>query len=190
MVHYFMQIDKKTESDFFPDVDDQIVHVLNKLHDKNQKTILIGVSFALLDLFDKFQIPIWDNLMVIETGGMKGRGVELTREELHSRLKEKHIAMNLVSEYGMTELLSQAYLSGDHFQPGPGMRVYMRDISDPLNLLGYEQRGAINVMDLANIDTCSFIATDDVGVVYAQGHFDVLGRLDQSDIRGCNLLYV
>lgn len=190
MVHYFMHINRKPESNFFPEVDEKIVSVLNELGQRNQKTILIGVSFALLDLTERFQIPVWDNLIVIETGGMKGRGVELTREELHARLKEKHAAMNLFSEYGMTELLSQAYLSGDHFQTGPAMRVYMRDISDPLDLLGFEQRGAINVIDLANIDTCAFIATDDVGVVYANGNFDVLGRLDQSDIRGCNLLYV
>ena len=189
MVHYFMHVDKKHESGFFPEINDQLLDVLGKLSDKNQKTILIGVSFALLDLLEKFNVPVWANLHVIETGGMKGRGKEITREELHSRMRKKNPQLMIASEYGMTELLSQAYLLKDHFRPGSMVKIMTRDISDPMNILSFSQRGAINVIDLANLDTCSFIATDDIGIVYEDGSFDVLGRLDLSDVRGCNLLY-
>lgn len=184
-----MHIDKKQESDFFGTVDQNIIKVLQSLKMAQQKTILIGVSFALMDLFDHHNVPVWDRLTIIETGGMKGRGPEITREELHSRLRLHHPELKIASEYGMTELLSQAYLVNDSFQPAPTMKILIRDISDPLNLIPAGKRGAINVIDLANIDTCSFIATDDTGVVYEDGSFDVLGRLDQSDVRGCNLMY-
>ena len=120
---------------------------------------------------------------------MKGRQAEITREELHSRIKANHPQLKLGSEYGMTELLSQAYFLDDHFQPAPTMKVRMRDLSDPLSYAAQGRRGCINIIDLANIDTCSFIATDDIGIAYPDGSFDVLGRLDQADIRGCNLLY-
>ncbi len=190
MVNYFMHVDKKPESGFFPEINDRLLDVLKKLADKNEKTILIGVSFALLDLFEKFNVPVWNNLLVIETGGMKGRGQEITREELHARIRNNHPDLKIASEYGMTELLSQAYLVGEHFKSGPIMRAITRDISDPMNLLSIGQRGAINVIDLANVDTCAFIATDDIGIMYEGGGFDILGRLDQSDLRGCNLLYV
>jgi hypothetical protein len=120
---------------------------------------------------------------------MKGRGREITREEVYQRLRFRKTNMRIGSEYGMTELMSQAYRTGDHFIPGARMRVCIRDISDPLTLIGSHQRGAINVIDLANVDTCSFVATDDIGVAHPDGSFDVLGRLDNSDLRGCNLLY-
>ena len=189
MVDYFMHIDKRPESDFFSAVDQNIIQVLQDLESKHQKTILIGVSFALMDLFENYEVPVWDQLTVIETGGMKGRGPEITREELHGRLKLHHPQLKIGSEYGMTELLSQAYLVADRFQPAPTMKILVRDISDPLSLIAAGKRGAINVIDLANIDSCSFIATDDTGVVFEDGSFDVLGRVDQSDIRGCNLMY-
>lgn len=189
MVHYFMQIGKKSENKFYPDLNDQLVEDLNKLQLKNQRTILLGVSFALLDLFEKYKVPVWENLLIIETGGMKGRQMEITRAELHARLKQNHPDVRIVSEYGMTELTSQAYMRNSLFEAGPAMRVYTRDISDPLNITGYKQRGAINIIDLGNLDTCAFIATDDVGMTYEDGTFDVIGRLDQSEIRGCNLMY-
>jgi len=189
MVHYFMHVEKKKESEFFPRISNQLLEVLEKLSDQNQKTILIGVSFALLDLFEKFDVPVWDNLLVIETGGMKGRGQEITREELHMRMRKKDPAMKIASEFGMTELLSQAYLTENTFKPASTMKIFIRDISDPMTLTSFGQRGAINVIDLANVDTCSFIATDDIGIAYQDGSFDVLGRLDLSDVRGCNLLY-
>lgn len=189
MVHDFMQQGKFPESGFHRESHQEIVDALSDLAAKNQKTILIGVSFALYDLFEKYKIPVWDNLLVMETGGMKGRRAEITRDELHEHMRVQHPALKIASEYGMTELLSQAYMRADHFQPGFSMKVLTRDISDPLQLSRTGQRGAINIIDLANLDTCSFIATDDIGIVYADGSFDVIGRLDQSDVRGCNLMY-
>jgi hypothetical protein len=189
MVHYFMHINKKAESGFYKEIDDNLLSVLNALCQEKQKSILIGVSFALLELFEKYDVPVWDKLMVIETGGMKGRGAEITREELHERMKSKDSHLNIGSEYGMTELMSQAYLIDHHFHPSATMKVLTRDISDPLNLLVPGQRGVINVIDLGNLDSCAFVATDDIGIVHDNGSFDVLGRIDQSDVRGCNLLY-
>jgi len=189
MVHYFMQIKKREENKFYPALNDELIENLNKLKSKNQLTILLGVSFALLDLFEKYRVPVWENLLVIETGGMKGRDMEITRGELYARLKQDHPDIKIGSEYGMTELTSQAYMNESLFKTGPAMRVYTRDISDPLTIIGYKQRGALNIIDLGNLDTCAFIATDDVGMTYENGTFDVIGRLDQSEIRGCNLLY-
>jgi acyl-protein synthetase LuxE len=190
MVHHFMEISNHPENRFFPEVNEEIIDKLGKMRITNTSVILIGVSFALLDLFEHHEVPVWDTLLVIETGGMKGRGIEITREEMYSRLRKGHIRLRIASEYGMTELLSQAYRVDDHFQPGPTMRVLIRDVSDPLRLVKKGQRGVINVIDVANIDTCSFIATDDIGTAFEDGGFDVLGRLDNSDLRGCNLLYV
>lgn len=190
MVHHFMEGSKHPENRFYPQINEEIIASLKSLRHSNTPTILIGVSFALIDLFVRIDVPVWDNLLVIETGGMKGRGKEITRDELYRQLSQHHAELRIASEYGMTELLSQAYRINRHFYGGPTMRVFIRDISDPLRLIGHGQRGVINVIDLANIDTCSFIATDDIGVAYADGGFDVLGRLDNSDLRGCNLLYV
>jgi len=189
MVHFFMQLNANDESHFFSTPNPEIIESLQRLKLKNQRTILIGVSFALLDLFETYKIPVWENLLIMETGGMKGKRQELTRDELYARIRENHADVRIASEYGMTELTSQAYMKDDHFIPGPTMKVFTRDISDPLILNGYQQRGAINIIDLGNLDTCSFIATDDVGISYSDHSFDVLGRIDQSDIRGCNLLY-
>lgn len=190
MVYHFMSLSGNASSGFFPQVNDEIKHSLQVLKERGSPVILIGVSFALLDLYESTDVPVWDRLMVIETGGMKGRGQEITREEMYSRLRRHYPSLQIASEYGMTELLSQAYRTVDHFYPGPTMRVRIRDISDPLKLIGHGQRGVINVIDLANIDSCAFIATDDIGMSFADGGFDVLGRLDNSDLRGCNLLYV
>lgn len=189
MVQYFIQSGYQEESGFFSKVGEPVFSTLESLRMRNQPTVLIGVSFALLDLFEQYQVPIWDTLMVIETGGMKGRGNEITREELYTRMRQHHPELNIASEYGMTELLSQAYKQNDHFTAGPSMRIRVRDISDPLQIVDHGQRGAINVIDLANIDTCSFIATDDIGTSFPDGRFDVLGRMDNSDLRGCNLMY-
>ena len=190
MVHYFMESSNHPNNRFYPEVNNEIIEHLGDLRNTNTRLILIGVSFALLDLFENHNVPVWDNLLVIETGGMKGRGIEITREEMYGRLGKNHAGLRIASEYGMTELFSQAYRVEEHFRPGPTMRVLIRDVSDPLRLVKKGQRGVINVIDLANIDSCSFIATDDVGVAYDEGEFDVLGRLDNSDLRGCNLLYV
>jgi hypothetical protein len=190
MVHYFMQTSNQQEDYFFPQVNDDVIQLLNALRARKNKVILMGVSFGLLDLFENYNVPVWDDLLVLETGGMKGRGLEITRDELYGRIKSNHPELRIGSEYGMTELMSQAYLVDQAFQAGPTMRVSIRDVSDPFILVSSGQRGAINVIDLANIDTCAFIATDDIGYAYPDGRFEVLGRLDNSDLRGCNLLYV
>ena len=189
MVQHFMELSGRADNNFFLKPERTLIKHLLNLYKKRTPTILIGVAFALLDLFEKHEVPVWDNLLVIETGGMKGRGEEITREELHERLRNNHPGLKIASEYGMTELMSQAYMKNEKFYPGPTMRICIRDISDPLRVVDHGQRGAINVIDLANLDTCSFIATDDIGIVYEDGSFDVLGRLDQSEMRGCNLMY-
>ena len=153
------------------------------------KVLLIGVSFAFLDLSEKYS-PDLSGVIVMETGGMKGRRKEMIREELHSVLKRKMNVESVHSEYGMTELLSQAYSKGDgiFFSP-PWMKIVIRDPLDPLSILqGSGKTGGINIIDLANINSCSFISTDDLGKLHPGNSFEVLGRFDSSDIRGCNLL--
>lgn len=157
-----------------------------------QKTLLIGVTFALLDFAERYQMKL-RHTIIMETGGMKGRRKEITREEVHSVLKDHLGTEKIHSEYGMTELLSQAYSSGDGiFRCPPWMKVFARDAYDPLSLqkttAGRPSSGFINVIDLANIYSCSFIATEDLGKVYRNGTFQVTGRGDTSLIRGCNLL--
>ena len=189
MVQYFMQLSTAKENGFYSRPDEKLVKQLEHLYKNQRLTILIGVSFALLDLLEQHKIPVWDELLVIETGGMKGRREEMTRNELHDRFRTNHPQIRIASEYGMTEMMSQAYSQQHFFSPGPTMKVLIRDISDPLKIVEQGQRGIINVIDLGNIDTCSFIATEDVGIGYNDGTFEVLGRVDQSDIRGCNLMY-
>lgn len=189
MIYAFMSAGGHQESRFFPETGTAVIEHLQRLMESNRKVVLVGVTFALLDVFEAYEVPVWDNLIVMETGGMKGRGVEVTREEVYQQIQSRYGAIRLVSEYGMTELFSQAYRIGDTFYPGPQMKVLVRDLTDPFRLLDDYQRGAINVIDLANIDTCSFMATDDVGITFPEGTFDVLGRMDNSDLRGCNLMY-
>jgi phenylacetate-coenzyme A ligase PaaK-like adenylate-forming protein len=154
------------------------------------KVLLLGVSFALLDLAEAHPVDL-QNVIIMETGGMKGRREEITRSELHGQLKTAFQQQNIHSEYGMTELFSQAYSQGSGlFFPIPTMRVLSREITDPLQLQTYERTGALNIIDLANLDTISFIATEDLGKVYADGSFEILGRLDASDVRGCNLMVI
>jgi phenylacetate-coenzyme A ligase PaaK-like adenylate-forming protein len=178
----------KTESGFYLNEFEMLNSLLLELKMSNQKTILFGVAYALLD-FAETSPPAWENLYVIETGGMKGRRKEMVREELHACIKENWHLMHLHSEYGMTELLSQAYLDdGNTFNCPPWMQIRIRDTSDPLHLIGANQTGGINIIDLANVDSCSFIATQDLGKIINDDRFEVLGRFDHSDIRGCNLL--
>ncbi len=158
------------------------------LQAKKEKVILIGVTYALLDFIEKYSVN-FPELIVMETGGMKGKRKEMIRAELHQTLCEGFGVRTIHSEYGMTELLSQAYSAGDGiFQCPPWMKIGVRDMNDPLTILEYERTGGINITDLANIYSCSFIATQDLGKVYHNGDFEVLGRFDNSDIRGCNLL--
>ena len=153
------------------------------------KTLLLGVSFALLDFSELYPMPL-KFTSIMETGGMKGRREELTRTELHAALRKEFQLEEIHSEYGMTELFSQAYSKGKGiFVCPPWMKMVCRDIQDPLSLLPAGKRGALNIIDLANQNSCSFIATEDVGIVHENGTFEILGRMNHAEIRGCNLLF-
>lgn len=166
---------------------DELAKRLIQLEEQQQKTLLIGVTFGLLDFAERYQLPL-KHTIIMETGGMKGRREELTREEVHQQLKESFSVDKIHSEYGMTELLSQAYSKGDGiFYCPPWMKVLVREEDDPLQLKT-RGKGALNIIDLANVYSCGFIATDDIGEVFADGSFRVMGRIDNSDIRGCSLL--
>jgi phenylacetate-coenzyme A ligase PaaK-like adenylate-forming protein len=177
------------ESGFYKGNTEDLVNALKKAKGQNHKILLLGVSFALLDLAEN-ESPDLSGVIVMETGGMKGRRKELTRPGLHAILKEKFNVSSIHSEYGMTELMSQAYSKGDGiFYSPPWMKVVIRDPNDPLTLFtGPGKTGGINIIDLANLNSCSFISTGDLGRVHEDGGFEVLGRFDSSDIRGCNLL--
>lgn len=175
-------------SGFYLDDLQALSTALAKLVKNNTPTLLIGVSFALMDLADRFAQPL-GNTLVMETGGMKGRRREITRRELHRHLRDAFQVAAIHSEYGMTELLSQAYAPLDGlFYPAATLRVGARDITDPFCLLPTGRTGALNLTDLANLDTISFLASDDLGRLHEDGSFEVLGRMDNTDIRGCNLL--
>lgn len=176
------------ESGFYLYNHDDLFQQLKKQQQNKKPTLLIGVTFALLDFVEHYPID-FPELVVMETGGMKGRRKEMIREELHETLCKGFGVDAIHSEYGMTELLSQAYSKGSGiFNCPPWMKVITRDTNDPISNLDNDKTGGINVIDLANINSCSFIATQDLGKVYKNGSFEVLGRFDNSDIRGCNLL--
>ncbi len=182
MVDYLIKNSNKTTSKFQLDITPEFT---NYLEQSEEPKIMFGVTFALLDLAEKGIKP--KNTTIIETGGMKGRGKELTRTELHELLQKKLAPKAIHSEYGMTELLSQAYLKDKTFECPPWMKVSLRDATDPFSHYSLG-KGVINVIDLANLNSCSFIATDDLGKLNSDGSFEVLGRLDYAQIRGCNLL--
>ena len=156
---------------------------LVQLQQAKQKTVLFGVSYALLDFAESYSIPL-ENVTIIETGGMKGRKKEITKQELYDQLKKAFSVDEIHSEYGMTELLSQAYAINGLYKTPRWMKILLRDETDPFSYS--DKAGAINVVDLANIHSCSFIATDDLGRMHQDGSFEVLGRMDNSDIRGCS----
>ena len=189
MVEKLIKLTKSNESGFFLDDYTNISKKLNQLDSKNdRKTILIGVPYALLDLLDFNQFCL-NNTIIMETGGMKGRRKELVRNELHEKLKSGFGVNQIHSEYGMTELLSQAYSKGNGIFSTPAwMKVLIRDVNDAQNLNFNKKSGAINIIDLANYNSCSFIATDDMGKFVSESEFEVIGRIDNSDVRGCNLL--
>lgn len=177
-------------SGFYLYNDEELYQKLIQLQQQKQPTVLIGVTFALLDFIEKHQTN-FPELIIMETGGMKGRRKEMVREELHETLCSGFGVPAIHSEYGMTELLSQAYSLGEGlFNCVPWMKVLIRDTNDPFTLLPNGKTGGINVIDLANINSCSFIATQDLGEIHENSTFEVLGRFDFSDIRGCNLLVV
>ncbi len=176
------------ESGYFLYNHDDLFHQLSALKNQSIPTILFGVTYALLDFIEQHSIN-FPELIVIETGGMKGKRKEMIREELHEILKQGFGVPTIHSEYGMTELLSQAYSKGNGvFRCPPWMNVLVRELNDPFSYRKPNQTGGINVIDLANINSCSFIATQDLGKKYDDESFEILGRFDQSDIRGCNLL--
>lgn len=188
MVNDLITKSKKPESGFYLNNLNDLTTKLERLDAQGEKVLLIGVSFALLDLVEKHSFQL-NNTIIMETGGMKGRRKELIREELHAILKQGFGVQNIHSEYGMTELLSQAYSTGNGVFKCPNwMQVLTRDIEDALTIQSPGKTGGLNVIDLANINSCSFIATQDLGKVSQDGSFQILGRFDHSDIRGCNLM--
>jgi phenylacetate-coenzyme A ligase PaaK-like adenylate-forming protein len=176
-------------SGFYKGNNEGILKAIKKGREEGNKILLLGVSFALLDLAE-IETPDLSGVIVMETGGMKGRRKELTRSELHTILKKNFKIRSIHSEYGMTELMSQAYSAGDGiFYCPPWMKIVIRDPQDPLSCYTQPGKtGGINIVDLANFNSCSFIATSDLGKLCEEGGFEVLGRFDSSDIRGCNLM--
>ena len=188
MVDDLIKKSKNSESGFYLNNIDELAQKLIKLDKNGQKIVLMGVSFALLDLVEKHQFSL-KNTIIMETGGMKGRRKELVREELHQLLQDGFKVDEIHSEYGMTELLSQGYSKGKGvFETPPWMKILARDTEDALTILPIGKAGGINVIDLANYNSCSFIATQDLGKVHKNGTFEIIGRFDTSDIRGCNLM--
>lgn len=186
MLDFLIKCSQQPESGFYLYRQEELAENLKK--NKRKKKIIFGITYALMDFAEKFSINP-ENTLIIETGGMKGRRRELTRKELHDFLKYKFGVSEIHSEYSMCELMSQAYSkqSGIFVCP-PWMKVVIKEINDPTSSEKPGKSGGINIIDLANIYTCSFISTKDIGVVLHDGSFDVLGRYDQSDIRGCSLL--
>ena len=189
MAKFFIEKSGSEFSGFFLYNHDDLLHTLEKLKVDSRKVLLLGVTFALLDLAEsgKKFIPM-DNLVVMETGGMKGKRKEMIREEVHEILQNYFQVSAIHSEYGMTELMSQGYSMGQgKFSLPPSLRIKLRDVNDPLSWSNRSQ-GGINVIDLANFHSCSFIETQDLGKFGPDGMLEVLGRFDNSEIRGCNLL--
>lgn len=188
MVDDFIKKSNKPSSGFYLNNLTELSKTLIALDKKGEKVLLIGVTFALLDLIERQQFKL-QNTIIMETGGMKGRRKEIIRNELHEILCAGFGVSKIHSEYGMTELLSQGYSSGDGvFDCPPWMKILARDTEDALTMVGTNKTGGLNVIDLANYNSCSFIATQDLGKVDNNGSFEVLGRFDHSDIRGCNLM--
>ena len=188
MVDDLIRKSKQEESGFYLNNLEDLAKKLTQLNHQHKKVLLIGVSFALLDLIEKHQFRL-TNTIIMETGGMKGRRKELIRNELHKLLSIGFGVEKIHSEYGMTELLSQAYSIGNGiFETPPWMKILTRDTEDALTIQSTGNTGGINVIDLANYNSCSFIATQDLGKTHHNNTFEIIGRFDNSDIRGCNLM--
>lgn len=179
---------KHKDSGFYLNNVDELVLKIAELKQKKQKTLLLGVTYALLDLTEKC-VELSEDFIVMETGGMKGKRKEIIKEELHSVLVNGLKVSEIHSEYGMTELLSQAYSKGMGVFKCPGwMKILVRDVNDPFTYVKHGKNGGINVIDLANLDSCAFIETKDLGKLHPDNSFEIIGRFDNSDIRGCNLM--
>jgi phenylacetate-coenzyme A ligase PaaK-like adenylate-forming protein len=190
MVDDLIKLSRNPHSGFYLNNQDELAEKLTTLDNSGQNVLLVGVTYALLDLVESRNFNL-QNTIIMETGGMKGRRKEMIREELHEVLCKGFGVSAIHSEYGMTELLSQAYSLGDGiFECPDWMQILVRDTEDALSYVSYGKTGGINVIDLANINSCSFIATQDLGKKYADGSLEVLGRFDNSDIRGCNLMVI
>ena len=188
MVDDLITKSKHPKSSFYLHNFSELSETIKELELKGQKTILFGVTYALLDLAAQYPQQL-KNTIIMETGGMKGKRKELLKEEIHQLLQEAFMTENIHSEYGMTELLSQGYSKGENIFNSPKwMKILIRDINDPLSIIGNNKTGGVNIIDLANIYSCPFIATQDLGKTFDNGSFAVLGRFDESDVRGCNLL--
>lgn len=188
MANTLIKLSSHVDSGFYLDNYQELSQKLKILNKQNQKIILLGVSYALLDMAEQFPLKL-NNTIIMETGGMKGRRKELIREDLHSTLCNAFGLTQIHSEYGMTELLSQAYSKGHGtFETPPWMKILIRDTYDPFSFYSHNRSGGINVIDLANINSCCFIETKDLGKTFSPTSFTILGRFDNSDIRGCNLL--
>ncbi len=187
MVDELIRLSQHQQSGFYLNQYQNLANTLTELNKLNQKVLLIGVTYALLDFAEQFPIKL-SNTIIMETGGMKGRKKEITKSEVHQFIRNGFGVSNVHSEYGMTELLSQAYSEqNDRYYCPPWMKVYVRSEEDPfdINRVG---KGVINIIDLANLFSAAFIATDDVGEVFEDGSFTIYGRLDDSDLRGCSLM--
>ncbi len=189
MAKYLMDLSGQSENGFYLYDHADLLAKMDQLLKSRKKIFFIGVSFALLDFAEKYH-PDLSNAIIMETGGMKGQRKELTRPELHETLNKAFHSQSIMSEYGMAELLSQAYSKKDGiFETPPWMRFMVRDINDPFAYLEDGQTGGLNIIDLANVNSCSFIATQDLGRIMGDGKTEILGRFDNADIRGCSLMY-
>ena len=188
MTDHLIKASKNSFSGFYLDDYISLSKALNTLKDHRHKTILLGVSYALLDLAEQFPMQV-PELIIMETGGMKGRRKELVKEELHAILKTGFGVDHIHSEYGMTELLSQAYSSGEGiYHCPPWMKVRIREMNDPFHFVDPGKTGGVCITDLANTNSCAFIASQDLGRLNSNESFEILGRFDASEARGCNLL--
>lgn len=189
MMDHLIGLSHHPDSGFYLDNLEELSKLLQRRNEDGQATLLVGVSYALLDLAERFPVKLKDHIIMMETGGMKGRRKEMVRGELHESLQKAFGLETIHSEYGMTELLSQAYSSGNGlFHTPPWMKVLLRDPNDPFSMVQAGKTGGLNIIDLANLYSCSFLATGDLGRVYPDDTFEILGRFDHSDIRGCNLM--
>ncbi len=188
MVRELMERTQCQQSAFYDSITPELLSLLQHPEKFDKKLILFGVSYSLMDLVENYSLFLGDTI-IFETGGMKGRRKEMIRKELHDLLAAGFHVSSIASEYGMTELFSQAYSKGDGiYRTPPWMKIAIRDINSPLYRLGEERIGGIDVIDLANLYSCSFISTQDMGKQYTDGSFEVQGRFDYSDVRGCNLM--
>ncbi len=188
MMEKMISESKDLRSGFFLNEFDKLKSLLMKLRAENKNVVLIGVTYALLDFADQYSLS-FPELNVMETGGMKGKRKEMIRAEVHEKLKPAFGVKSIHSEYGMTEMLSQAYSKGDGiFHTPPWMRILIREMNDPLQSAEMGKSGAVKAIDLANLDSCAFIATQDLGIAHSPTSFEIIGRFDFSDIRGCNLM--